>query len=106
MEATGEKLLQDLVNQEKNVVAKVETAKEQAAKLVQEAYAEAASLKNKAMEKAESIYKEAMAKAQSEADAARAEIVKKANDEVGVIDSQAKANLAKAVQVVIGRVLP
>jgi vacuolar-type H+-ATPase subunit H len=106
LEATGEKLLQDLVNQEKSVVAKVEATKEQAAKIVQDAYAEAASLKAKATERAEAIYKDVMNKAQGEAEAARAAIVKKASEEVSSIDTMAKSNLAKAVQVVIGRVLP
>jgi V/A-type H+-transporting ATPase subunit G/H len=106
LEATGEKLLQDLVNQEKSVVAKVEAAKEQAAKIVQDAYAEAAALKAKATERAEAIYKDVMSKAQGEAEAARAAIVKKASEEVSSIESMAKNNLAKAVQVVIGRVLP
>ena len=106
MEATGEKLLQDLVNQEKSVVAKVEAAKEQAAKLVQEAHAEAAALKTKAAEKAEAMFKDIMSKAQAEADAARSDIIKKATDEVGSVESLAKTNIAKAVQAVVGRVLP
>lgn len=106
MEARGEKLLQDLVNQEKSVIAKVEAAKEQAAKLVQEAYQEAASLKQKAMEKAESVYKDMMSKAETEAEAARASIVKKASEDVEKIESSAKNNMAKAVQAVVGRVLP
>jgi ATP synthase H subunit len=106
LEATGEKLLQDLVNQEKSVVAKVEAAKEQTAKLVQEAHAEAASLKHKAMEKAEAMFKDIMSKAQTEAEAARADIVKKVTEEVSVIESLAKANRDKAVKAVMERVLP
>lgn len=106
MEAKGEQLLQDLVNQEKTIIGKVDGAREQAAKLVQDAYAEAASLKAKATEKAEALFKDVMGKANAEAEIARGDILKKAKDEVSVLDNFAKANMDKAVKLVLGRVLP
>lgn len=106
METKGEQLLQDLVNQEKAVSAKVDGAKEQAAKIVQDAYTEAASLKAKATERAEALYKEVMSKAQAEADTAKSDVLNKAKAEVDVVVSLAKANMDKAVKVVLERVLP
>ncbi len=106
LEAKGEQLLQDLVNQEKAVSAKVDGTKEQAAKIVQDAYAEAAALKAKATERAEVLYKDVMTKASAEADAAKAEVLSKAKAEVEVVQSLAKANMDKAVKAVLERVLP
>jgi vacuolar-type H+-ATPase subunit H len=106
LEAKGEQLLQDLVNQEKAITAKVDGSKEQAAKLVADAHAEAASLKSSAMQKAEALYKEVMQKATTDADAAKNEMLAKAKQEAGMIESLAKANLDKAVKMVLERVLP
>jgi vacuolar-type H+-ATPase subunit H len=106
LEAKGEQLLQDLVNQEKAITAKVDGSKEQAAKLVADAHAEAASLKSGATTKAEALYKEVMQKATVDADAAKNELLAKAKQEAGMIESLAKANLDKAVKMVLERVLP
>lgn len=106
MEAKGEQLLQDLVNQEKTIVGKVDGAREQAAKLVQDAYAEAASLKAKATEKAEALFKDMMGKANAEAETARGDILGKAKAEVGMTENLAKANMDKAVKLVLERVMP
>jgi vacuolar-type H+-ATPase subunit H len=106
LEAKGEQLLQDLVNQEKAITAKVDGSKEQAAKLVADAHAEAASLKSAATTKAEALYKDVMQKANVDADAAKNELLAKAKQEASMIESLAKANLDKAVKMVLERVLP
>lgn len=106
MEAKGEQLLQDLVNQEKAITAKVDSSKEQAAKLVADAHAEAASLKASATQKAEALYKEVMQKATADAEVAKNDLLAKAKQEAGMIESLAKANIDKAVKMVLERVLP
>jgi vacuolar-type H+-ATPase subunit H len=106
LEAKGEQLLQDLVNQEKAITAKVDSSKEQAAKLVADAHAEAASLKASATQKAEALYKEVMQKATADAEVAKNDLLAKAKQEAGMIESLAKANIDKAVKMVLERVLP
>jgi vacuolar-type H+-ATPase subunit H len=106
LEAKGEQLLQDLVNQEKAITAKVDSSKEQAAKIVADAHAEAASLKTGATQKAEALYKEAMQKATADAEVAKNDLLAKAKQEAGMIESLAKANMDKAVKMVLERVLP
>jgi vacuolar-type H+-ATPase subunit H len=106
LEAKGEQLLQDLVNQEKAITAKVDSSREQAAKLVADAHAEAASLKASATQKAEALYKEVMQKATADADVAKNDLLAKAKQEAGMIESLAKANIDKAVKMVLERVLP
>jgi vacuolar-type H+-ATPase subunit H len=106
LEAKGEQLLQDLVNQEKAITAKVDSSKEQAAKLVADAHAEAASLKSAATQKAEALYKEVMQKATADADVAKNELLAKAKQEASMIEQLAKNNMDKAVKMVLERVLP
>jgi vacuolar-type H+-ATPase subunit H len=58
------------------------------------------------MQKAEALYKEVMQKATADAEVAKNELLAKAKQEASMIESLAKANLDKAVNMVLERVLP
>ena len=106
MEAQGEKLLQDLVNQEQALIAKVESARAQAAKIVEDAHTEADTIRAQARAKGEEILQAQTAKAKAEAATARDDVLNHAQADVDKVKAQAQANLDKAVALVMERVLP
>lgn len=106
MEAQGERLLQDLVTQEKNLVAKVEDARKQASEIVSDAQEEARRILEEARGKAEALAKQEADRGAKEADAAREDIVHSARETVGRLEAQARAGKEDAVALVMERVLP
>ncbi len=106
MEAQGERLLQDLVTQEKNLVRKVEEAKASAKAGVEAAVAEAAKVVGDAKAKAEAAAKRELEAATKEAEAAREAIVKAARESAEALNAKASANGGKALTVVLEKVLP
>ncbi|MDE0529200.1 MAG: hypothetical protein OXH85_11005 [Truepera sp.] len=106
LESKGEKLLQDLVSHERELVAKVEEAQDQAAAILAEARAEAEAIMTGAYEEAEAAAKAQEERTRLEAEGIREEILKTARTEVSRIEAQAKANRNEAVRGVVERVLP
>lgn len=106
MEAKGEKLLQELVNQEQELVKKVEAAKKKAAKILEDAHAESASIMERAHEKGDATVNERVTKAKEEAKQVHEEITAAAQKQVEVTQTQAKKGMKKAVDLVMERVLP
>lgn len=106
MEAQGERLLQDLVTQEKNLVRKVEEAKAGAKASIEAAVAEAAKAVEDAKARAEAAAKRELEAATKEADAAREAIVKAARESAEALNAKASANGARALAVVLEKVLP
>ena len=106
MEAQGERLLQDLVTQEKNLVAKVEDARKQASEIVSDAQEEARGILEEARGKAETLAKQEADRGAKEADSAREDIVHSARETAGRLEAQARAGKDDAVALVMERVLP
>lgn len=105
LEAHGEKLLQELVSQEQNLVAKVEAAKAEAAKLIEEAQAEAQRIRAQAAEQAEQTRQAYGERAKAEAEQARKEVLKLAQADVDSLEARAQSNRAAALELVLERVL-
>lgn len=106
METQGERLLQDLLAQEKSLVDKVAEADNKARSVIDKATAEAKALVDAARAKAEAL-------AQSEAEAGRKEeesvrhgVVSAAQEAAGALEAKAAANLASVVDTVMEKVLP
>jgi vacuolar-type H+-ATPase subunit H len=106
LEAKGEKLLQELVNQEQELVKKVDAAKKKAAKILEDAHAESASIMERAREKGDATVNERVTKAKEEARQVHEEITVAAQKQVEVTQAQAKKGMKKAVDLVMERVLP
>lgn len=106
MEAQGERLLQDLVTQEKNLLRKVEEAKAKAKATLDDATAEAAKLVQAAKARAEAAAKRELEAATKEADAARDAILKSARESAEALQAKAVANGGKALAAVLEKVLP
>ena len=106
METQGERLLQDLLAQEKSLVSKVDEANNKARSVIDKATAEAKALVDAARAKAEAL-------AQSEAEAGRKEeesvrhsVVSAAKEAAGALEAKAAANLSGVVDTVLEKVLP
>jgi len=106
LEAQGERLLQDLVTQEKNLVRKVEEAKAKAKAIVEQAAADAAKLVAEGQARAESAAKSDLEAATKEAEAARSEILRNARDGAGLLNDKANNNVGRATAMVLEKVLP
>lgn len=106
LEAHGERLLQDLVNQEKSLVAKVEDAKAKGRDVVEKAQAEAAAVLTTARDKAEKLAQAEAESGRAEAEAAHATVVKAATEAAEALKLRAEANRAAAIDSVLEKVLP
>lgn len=106
MEAHGERLLQDLVNQEKSLVAKVEDAKAKAKAAIDQAQSEAAAVLAAAREKAEQLARSEAEAGASEAQAAHASIVSAAKEAAQALKLRADAHREAAIKSVLEKVLP
>jgi vacuolar-type H+-ATPase subunit H len=106
LEAGGEKLLQDLVSYEQNLVSKVDAAKADASKILEEANADAQSLREGAEERGKALADEQVDKLSSAAAEAREEILAQARADVASIEGRAEQNSQQAVQFLLERVLP
>ena len=99
-------ILQDLIDHEKSVAAKVEEARAEAERIVAQARADARDAAERARRDGESIVRESAERARREAEAARATILAAAHEEVAAIEAHAKARRDAAVQAVVEQVLP
>jgi vacuolar-type H+-ATPase subunit H len=106
LEAQGERLLQDLVKQEKSLVLKVEEAKAKAKQTLDKAQADAARVLQEARAKAEAEAAELAKSAADEAAAIRDEVVSRAREAAEALDAKAGANQPSAVSNVLEKVLP
>ncbi len=106
MEAQGERLLQDLVTQEKVLVRKVEEAKAKAKAIVEQAVADAAKLVEEGNARAEDAAKRDLEAATKEAEAAGEEILRNARDGAGLLKDKASNNSGRAAAMVLEKVLP
>jgi vacuolar-type H+-ATPase subunit H len=106
LEAQGERLLQDLVTQEKNLVRKVEEAKAKAKAELDQATADAAKLVEEAKARAEAAAKRDIAAAAKEAEDAREAIVRSAREGAELLRVKARNNSERAVAAVLDKVQP
>ncbi len=106
MEAQGERLLQDLVNQEKALVAKVEEARGRAREIVAEAEGEAERIVDEARTRAERDAEATAREAAAEAESERDQILGRATEAATSLEQHAEARRADAVRLVMERVLP
>lgn len=106
MEAQGERLLQDLVNQEKSLVGKVEAARAEAETIIEAARAEAGKTLEEARRKADELAAREAQGGAKEADAAREELVRSARDAASALEARARAHVGRAVDLVMEKVLP
>ena len=106
MEAHGEQLLQNLVNHEKSLVAKVEEAKREAADAVRDAEQQAEAIVVRARETADADARRQVESSRTEGEAIRIGVLETAQSEAASIAAQAKQNQRAAVSLVVERVLP
>jgi V/A-type H+-transporting ATPase subunit G/H len=106
LEAQGEQLLQNLVDHEQRLVARVEEARKQAAEIVKEAEIKAVSILASAKDRADRLAKDQAERTQAEGEAARQTIVQSAQREVDRIRERTGRNRRQAVALVLERVLP
>lgn len=105
LEAQGEQLLQNLINREQSLAARVEEARREALSLTEKARAEAEQLVTKARNSAEAKALEIRREAEAQAEAARAEIVAAAEAEAAGIAERAGQRRAEALKLVMERIL-
>ncbi len=106
MEAQGEKLLQNLVDEEQSLLSKVEDAKREAARIVEAAQQKAAAILGAARSRADETAREVAAVAQRDSDGARQEVLASAGREVAETEAKAQKNHQRAVEFVVERELP
>ena len=106
MDTQGEKLLQDLVNQEKSLVAQVEQARSQAKETIATAQQEANEVRANAVKQAEEAARAILNEAEQEAEKIRAEVVADADRVVQQLANQSKSQMERAVNAVLEKVLP
>ncbi len=106
MDAQGERLLQDLVNQEKSLVAQVKDARSKAAGIIEAAEKERDKILQEARSTAEASATREAEAAAKEAEAAREAIVQVARDSAAALVVRAQAGKDRAVALVMEKVLP
>lgn len=106
MEAQGERLLQDLVKQEKSLLLKVDEAKATARTTLEKAEAQAAKLKLEAQAQADALAKNDAEAAAAEADSVREEVVSGAREAAQGLQQQAVGKLDGVVATLMEKVLP
>ena len=106
MESQGEKLLQNLVDHEQALVAKVEGAKGEAAEIISEAEVRAKKIKADANARAETLSKEQAETTRVEGERSRKEVMDESERGVQTLRAQAEKHKDKAVKLVMERVLP
>jgi len=106
LEPQGERLLQDLVSQEKDLAAKVEEARGRAEATIVEAETEARRILEQARAKVDELVAQRAESAAKEAEAARDEIVRAARETAARLEAEARAAKDDAVSLVMERVLP
>ena len=106
LEASRDPILQDLIHQEKSVVAKVEEARAEAERIVAQARSEAHASIERARGEAERFARESAERTREEAAAAREEILAAARATADDLAARAAARRDAAVALVVDRVLP
>lgn len=106
LDTQGEKLLQDLVNQEKSLVAQVEQARSQAKETIATAQQEANEVRANAVKQAEEAARAILNEAEQEAEKIRAEVVADADRVVQQLADQSKSQMERVVNAVLEKVLP
>lgn len=106
MEAKGEKLLQDLVNQEKVVIEKVDKARAEANSILEEARARANSILSTANDKIKQLQADKAQQSEADAETERTSVLDSVRSTVDDLEAKAKANSDKAVSLIMERVLP
>jgi len=106
LDTKGGSLLQELAEQERVLISKVEDAKKQASEIIEKAKLDAAKIKEDAFEKANLLALDAAEKLQAESEETRQAILNEVRSKVESIEAKATANREKAVKLVVERVLP
>ena len=106
MEAQGERLLQNLVDEEQKLLVKVEEARTEAARIVADAERKAADIRQEALTRADRTAQERRDDTERESSAERDEILGSAERDVQGAEAGAQGAHDAAVQRVLERVLP
>ena len=106
MEAQGERLLQDLLAQEKSLIGKVDEANAKARSIVEKATAEAKAQVDAARAKAEAMAQSEAEAGRKEEESVRQSVVSYAKEAAGALEAKAAANLESVVAKVLEKVLP
>ncbi len=105
LEAQGEQLLQNLINREQTLAAKVEEARKEADSLIEQARAEAAGLMQKAQADAEALQSRLRQDAEKQAETIREETVAAARSDADALSGKAEGAKAEALKIVMERIL-
>jgi vacuolar-type H+-ATPase subunit H len=106
LEPSRDPILQDLIDHEKNVAAKVEEARAEAERIVAQARSDARDAAERARLSGEALVRESAERARHDAEEARVAILTAAKREVAAIEGQAATRHDAAVQLVVEQVLP
>jgi vacuolar-type H+-ATPase subunit H len=106
LEPSRDPILQDLIDHEKNVAAKVEEARAEAERIVAQARSDARDAAERARLGGEALVRDSADQARRDAEEARASILAAAHREVAAIEGQAATRHLAAVKFVVEQVLP
>jgi vacuolar-type H+-ATPase subunit H len=106
LEPTRDPILQDLIDHEKSVAAKVEEARAEAERIVAQAVSDARDTVERARREGETFAQQSAERARQEAEGARGTILAAAREAVASIEAQAARRRAAAVDAVVEQVLP
>ncbi len=106
LEAPRDPLLQDLIHHEKTVVGKVEEARREAERIVNQAKADARTALERARREGDEFAKAEAERASKEAEAARERIVAEARESVATIERMGAERRSRAVAAVLEQVVP
>jgi vacuolar-type H+-ATPase subunit H len=106
LENTRDPILQDLIDHEKSVAAKVEEARAEAERIVAQAVSDARDTVERARREGDAIAQKSVERAQQEADDARSAILAAAREAVASIEAHAARRRDRAVAAVVEQVLP
>jgi vacuolar-type H+-ATPase subunit H len=106
LEASRDPILQDLIDHEKNVAAKVEETRAEAERIVAQARSDARDAAERARLAGEALVRETAERARRDAEEARVAILTAAKREVAAIEGQAATRHDAAVRFVVEQVLP
>lgn len=106
MEAQGERLLQELIDHEQTLLAKVEAAKREAQEILRQAEAEAQTIAAAVDKQIAQLSAERAAQTRRQTEEARQAILAAVEGEVARLEARGKERLGEAVKLVLERVLP
>lgn len=106
MEAQGEKLLQSLLDEEQQLLAKVDAAKKDAEQIIEDAKRKAAEIVQQAAARADRAAQERREQTDRDSDAARQQVLERTQQQIETQEQAASAKRDAAVMRILEQVLP